>query len=111
MDSVLFRPEVLKYSKNLVQILYEHGYFGFKDSAKKYVKELFDEISSSLPIRLHKPAPKYFEKYGHNMKYAAFRKNKHTIWYVFFETYLEHEEVIYFVRYITNNHVAAKHLL
>ena len=69
MDNVLFRQEVLKYSENLIQLLYDQEYFGFKESAKKYVKELFDEITNSLPIRLHKPAPKYFEKYGKNMKY------------------------------------------
>ena len=111
MKHVLFIPEVRQYVDNLVPILYEMGYFSYLDRSKKYVTELLHDITTNLPIRLHKPAPKYFEKYGHNMKYAAFRKNKHTIWYVFFETYLEHEEVIYFVRYITNNHVAAKHLL
>ena len=110
MDNVLFRPEVLKYSEDLMQLLYEQGYFGFKEGAKKYVKELFDEITHSLPIRVHKSAPKYFEKYGKNLRYAAFRKSKHTIWYVFFDKYKENGETIYLVRYITNNHVAAKHL-
>ena len=110
MSSVLFKPEVLKYSENLVQILYESGYFGFRDSAKTYVKELFDEITATLPKRLHKPAPNYFEQYGKKMDYAAFRKNKQTIWYVFFETYKENGEIIYLVRYISNNHVIAKYL-
>jgi hypothetical protein len=110
MSKVLFKPEVLRYSERLVQILYDYGYFGFKDSAKKYVKELFDDITDSLPIRLKKPAPKNFEKYGKNMQYASFRTSKQTSWYVFFETYEEHGEVIYLIRYISNNHVIAKFL-
>ena len=28
MNRVLFNPEVLKYSENLIQILYDYGYFG-----------------------------------------------------------------------------------
>ena len=110
MDNVLFKPEVLRYSENLVQILYDKGYFGFPYSAKKYVKELFDEITDNLPRRLHKPAPKYFEKYGKEMKYAAFRKSKNTIWYVFFETYIENGEIIYLIRYLGNNHIIAQYL-
>ena len=110
MDNVLFTPEVLRYSENLVQILYDNGYFGFPNSAKKYVKELFDEITDRLPRCLHKPAPQHFEKYGKKMKYAAFRKSQNTIWYVFFETYRDNEEIIYLVRYIGNNHVIAQYL-
>ena len=48
-------PEVLEYIKNLVPILYEKGYFSFKDSAKKYVDELYDDIQTNLPTRQHKP--------------------------------------------------------
>jgi hypothetical protein len=110
MNKVLFKSEIRRYSEHLVQILYDHGYFGFKDSAKEYVKELFDDITDNLHTRLHKPAPKHFEKYGKNMKYAAFRKSKNTIWYVFFEIYKEHGEIIYLVRYIANNHVIAQFL-
>jgi len=110
MNRVLFVPEVLKYSENLVQILYEKGYFGFKDTAKKYVKELFDDIKMTLPTRLHKPAPRYFDKYGKNMKFAFFVKNKHTTWYAFFTKYDDNGEIIYLVRYIANNHTVAQYL-
>ena len=108
--NVLFLPEVQRYYNNLEQILYEKGYFSFLDESKKYVKELIDNIKTTLPTKRHKPAPKYFEAYGKNMKYASFPKSKRTTWYVFFTTYLENGEEIYLVRYIANNHAVAQYL-
>ena len=108
--NVLFLPEVQEYYGNLEQILYEKEYFSFPDSSKRYVKDLIDDIKTNLPIKLKRPAPKYFEIYGTNMEYAVFKKNKQTSWYVFFETYKENDEIIYLVRYIGNNHVIAQYL-
>ena len=45
---VLFLPEVESYFFALTEILYEKGYFGFKDSAVKYVRELEDDIRTNL---------------------------------------------------------------
>jgi len=107
---VLVLPEVRQHLKELSYTLYEKDYFSYLETSERYVKELFDEITATLHKRLHKPAPKRFEQYGKEMEYAAFRKNKQTIWYVFFDTYKEREEVTYLVRYITNNHEIAKYL-
>jgi hypothetical protein len=107
---VILLPEVLKYLEDLTEILYEKGYFLFEETASKYVLELYDDIIISLPTRLHKPAPKRFDKYGKGMKYASFRKSKRTTWYAFFKTYEENGETIYLVRYIGNNHVIAQYL-
>jgi histone deacetylase complex regulatory component SIN3 len=107
---VIALRSVIDYLNNLVLLLYENGYFGFKESAKKYVIDLFTEIKTNLPTMLHKPAPKYFDKYGKNMEYAVFRKNKHTSWYVFFRIYNKDGEDIYQVRYIANNHTIAQYL-
>ena len=107
---VTFLPEVRTYFNNLIPILYEKGYFGFIETAKKYVDDLFDDIEITLPIRAHKPAPPYFNKFGKGMKYAFFKKNKNTTWYVFFTTYNENEETIYLVRYVANNHTIAQYL-
>ena len=102
--------EVRIYLQNLAVILYEKEYFGFEDSARKYVIELFEDIKTTLPILPSKPAPKYFEKYGKNMEYTVFRKSKHTQWYVFFRVYKKNGEDIYQVRYIANNHTIAQYL-
>jgi hypothetical protein len=103
-------PEVLDYLDELVITLYEKEYFGFKESSKKYVKELFQNIKTTLPIRLHKPAPKHFERYGKDLHYASFNKNNRTTWYAFFTKHQQDEDIIYLVRYISNNHVAGQFL-
>jgi hypothetical protein len=101
---------VKKYLNDLVAILYEREYFGFEDAAIKYVKELVYDIKTYLPTKQHSLAPKYFDKYGKNMYYASFRKNKQTTWYAFFNKYKKNEEIIYLIRYIANNHTVAQYL-
>ena len=107
---VIILPNVFEYFENLVTILYEREYFGFEETALDYVTELYDDIIETLPMCPCKPAPAYFNKYGKDMEYTDFRKNKHTVWYVFFTMYLENEEEIYLVRYIANNHTIAQYL-
>ena len=107
---IILLPKVLDYLEDLAEILYKKEYFSFEDTSLKYVLELYDDIVSNLPSKSHKPAPKYFDKYGKGMKYASFRKNKHTTWYVFFKIYAKKEEPIYLVRYIANNHIISKYL-
>ena len=101
---VLITPEAKRYLTNLITILYENEYFGFKDSAKNYVVELRKDIENNLPTRQHKPATQYFDQYGKDMLYAAFRKNRQTTWYAFFTKYNENGNTFYLVRYIANNH-------
>ena len=103
-------PEVIDYLNELVDILYEKQYFSFEDSSVDYVVEIFEDIITNLPVKPSKPAPIKFDKYRKNMEYAAFRKNKHTTWYVFFDVYKEYEEKIFLVRHIENNHTAAQYL-
>jgi len=107
---VVALPEVRRYLKRLSYILYENGYFCFLDTAERYVTELFNDITNTLPDRLSKPAPEYFNQYGTDMEYASFKKNKRTTWYVFFEIYEDSGEIIYLVRYIANNHTVAQYL-
>ena len=108
--NISFLPKVLDYLEYLVIILFEKDYFSFLDNSERYVAELVDDIKKNLPIKQYKPAPKYFDKYGKGMKYAVFRKSKHTCWYVFFKTYEKKGETFYLIRYIANNHVIAQYL-
>jgi hypothetical protein len=107
---VLATPEVIEYLENLITILFEKEYFGFEEFAQKYVNELIYDIRTNLPKRPSKPAPKHFEKYGEELQYASFKKNKRTTWYVFFEIYEENDEIIYLLCHIENNHTAAQFL-
>ncbi len=107
---VLFLPDVRQYFRELIDILFEKEYFAFEEDAIQYVRDLILEIERSLPLRANRTAPLYFRRYGHNMRYATFRKNRSTVWYVFFTKYQESDEIIYLVRYLTNNHMIAKYL-
>ena len=104
---VLVSPEVRSYLYELSLLLYEKDYFGFLESAERYVEELFTDITTTLPYRLKRPAPPYFQRYGKKLLYATFTKNKTTQWYVFFNVDLENNEIVYLVRYISINHMIA----
>jgi len=104
---VVFSPQVENYLFNLIEVLYDKEYFGFKNSAINYVTELIQNIQKDLHTSPKKIAPKYFNKYGDNLYYTSFRLNKSTQWFVFFSTYIDDEELIYMVSYISNNHSIA----
>ena len=108
--NVIITPKVYGYLENLVIILYENEYFGFEESARKCVDDLYYDITENLPICVKKPATKYFDKYGKGMYYASFRKNKNTQWFAFFRIYKKNGEEIYQIRYIANNHTIAQYL-
>lgn len=107
---VLFLPEVRDYLKEVSLAMYEKDYFGFLEFAEKYIDELIYDIVTTLPFRQKKPAPEYFSKYGENLLYSIFPKNKNTSWYVFFNIFDDNGKTIYLVSYISNNHVIAQFL-
>jgi hypothetical protein len=74
------------------------------------VDELVDDITTTLPTRPHHIAPPHFDRYGTDMFYAAFRRNRITTWYAFFTRYDENGDSVYLVRHIDNNHTISQHL-
>ncbi|MDR0891492.1 MAG: hypothetical protein LBN24_02650 [Mediterranea sp.] len=110
MTKVISSAEVENYLFSLMRILYDKEYFGFEDSANKYVEGLIKDIRVNLPRKVRKLAPPHFNKYGKGLYYATFRKSKRTQWYVFYQVYRQNEELVYLIRYIDNNHNTA-HLL
>ncbi len=107
---VVILPEVVDYLLELTDILYEEEYFGFEETAIKYTDELFDAIQNELPYRSPKRAPDYFNKFGDKMYYIIFKRSKNTAWYAFFNIFRHNGEIIYFVRYVSNNHMIARYL-
>ncbi|MBQ6198317.1 MAG: hypothetical protein IJK44_03670 [Bacteroidales bacterium] len=107
---VLFIPEVVDQFLELAEVLYDKGYLGFKDAAQKYSEQLFRDIHTNLPLKVKKGAPTYFERYGNDLLYSAFPRNKQTVWYVFYSVYEVNGETTYLVRHLTNNHVISHHL-
>ncbi|MDR2204593.1 MAG: hypothetical protein LBE36_00290 [Flavobacteriaceae bacterium] len=109
--NVRFAPKTRDYLENLVTVLFQKEYFSWLDTSEKYVRTLIDDILTNLPNRLHKRAPEHYAKYGEDLHYVSFIKNKHTSWYVFFTKYQdENHQIIYLIRYIGNNHTEAQYL-
>ncbi len=107
---VIFIPEVRLYLQELVHILYYNNYFDSEEASRRYAQELWNDITTRLPNMPKKDAPPTFNRFGMGMSYASFRKNKHTYWYVFFAEYEIEGDVVFQVRYMTNNHVIAQYL-
>ena len=107
---IIYLKNVRIYFENLIPKLHDLGYFGYAETAKRYVDETISEIEKQIPIQPHRSAPLRFEKYGKGLKYIVIRKNKRTHWYVFFKTAQKDGDIIYKVRYIANNHVIAQYL-
>jgi len=90
----------------LIDILYQKRYFSFLREAKEYVSEIERFFKIEIPnlhrLGLSKKAMPYFEKYGENLFFVAYRRTKsRTTWYAFFEIF----DGNYFkVVHITNNH-------
>ena len=101
--TVLFSPEMEDYLFDLVEVLYREAYFGFYESAMRYVTELIEEIEANLPQCVAKTAPSHFQKEeGEIIFYSFFSKNYHTTWYIFFS--IHPNEKILLVKNILNNH-------
>lgn len=110
MSRVVFTPQVRQYFKTLIPVLYRLGYFSRLDGSRKYVKTLVDDITTGMLTKQHRPAPPHYDQYSEGMYYASFRKNRATVWYVFFTLYDDDGEAVYLVRYIGNNHTDAQYL-
>lgn len=105
---VILLPEVEDYLFELVEILYQKEYFGFKSSAVSYVVNLIDEIENNLQFSSKRKPPSYFNRYGKDLFYSFLSINKNTTWYVFYSIYLIDNEEVYVIKYISNNHTDGK---
>ena len=105
-NHVTFDENVKFIFFELIDVLYQKGYFGFLDEAKEYVLEIEQYLKTELPklhrLRLSKKAMPYFSKYGDNLFFVSYRRVKtRTTWYAFYEIF----DTRYFkVVHITNNH-------
>ena len=111
MTKVLFLPEVADQFLELAEVLYQKGYLGFKEVAIDYSEQLFRDIQTNLPLKVKKYAPSYFKRYGKDLLYSSFAKNKHTTWYVFYSIHEQDGQTVFLVRYLGNNLIIAHHLV
>ena len=103
---VIYHKQVVVYLNELVDVLFEQNYFGFKESARDYVDWILDRIEDNIAVSPSKPAPKYFSKYGKNLFYISLKRNSQTTWYVFFNR----EADLFQVCLISNNHLIVQYL-
>ena len=107
---VLFLPEVADQFLELAEVLYDKGNLGFEDVATAYAEQLFRDIQTNLFNKVKKDAPDYFQRYGTDLFYSAFKHNHQTTWYVFYSIHDVDGEIVYLVRHLTNNHMIAHRL-
>ena len=101
---VRFSDNVNFYFEELIETLFWQDYFGFADSAVRYVADMRKYIEKYIAVLPAQTAPHYFSKYQAGMKYIAYTPNNKTTWYIFFLQ----EENRYLVCYISNNHFEGK---
>ena len=105
---VVFNESVKLSFFELIDILYQNGYFGLLDEAKEYVSEIEQYFKTEIPklhqMGLNKRAMPYFRKYGENLFFAAYRRTKtRTTWYALYEVF---DDSYFKVVHIINNHTA-----
>ena len=102
MKKIKYHKDVLLSLDELIDILINKGYFSFYEYSVQYIEDLVFYIKNNIELQYHKKAPVYFSKYGNNLFYIIYKRNKQTTWYVLFQK----TEQRYFIRHITNNHIA-----
>lgn len=102
---IKFDQVALSFLDELADILISEEYFSFTDTADAYIEDLVKFILENIDMYPHKPAPPYFAKYGENLFYILYNRNKNTTWYIFFEKTAHH----FLIRHISNNHVVGKY--
>lgn len=105
MKSIQFTSEVEEDLLQLVNLLVEKRYFSSNEYAFLYVEEIVTYIRKNLPLCFSKPVPIFFARFGVNLRYFIYRKSPRTTWYIFFEE----TDQAYYIRHITNNHIAGKY--
>ena len=102
MIEIKYHKDVLFFLDELTNILIDKGYFSFYEYSAQYIEDLVSYVNSNIALQYHKKAPIYFSKYGTDLFYITYQRNKQTTWYILFQK-MEH---CYFIRHITNNHSA-----
>lgn len=103
--NIVLQENVTNFLHELVFNLFENQYFSNEESAVHYVKKIYDFIEFKLSLHTYRNTPEKLIKFG--SKYTFYKINRHTTWYIFFESF----ENRYLITYITNNHSEIINLL
>lgn len=95
---VHYSEEVETYLNQLIDILFEKEYFGFKEDAQIYVAKIKWFIDDNISVYPPKKVPIELKEFGE--KYILYKANPQTTWYIF---YIQ-DEHRFLIKFITNNH-------
>ena len=95
---VIFSDEFQASIEQLIQILFDKDYFGFKIDCHHYADKIYDFVENSINFPISKNSPVKFQKHG--KKYLKYAANKRTTWYIFFDQ----KGNQFLVNHILNNH-------
>ncbi len=94
-EKIILTDELINTLNSLIDILYNKEYFGFVDSAKDYVDNIYDFIYTIPNL-----TPKVTKNKKYGQYYCSYKPNKNTTWYIIFDK----EDDVHLIKYITNNH-------
>lgn len=95
---IQYLPEVEEYLNELIYLLFQKEYFGFIESAFKYIDNLTDFVEKNINNFPAKNTPSNLIELG--SKYIFYKANQNTTWYIFFER----SQNRYLITFITNNY-------
>lgn len=94
-NKVIITRFVRNKIRNLLKILIEENYFSFEENAQVYISDLINFMFQIPELRHHHSPNEKFGKW-----YCRYKPNKHTTWYITFDT----DGETYLVKNIINNH-------
>ncbi|QBO59090.1 hypothetical protein [Chryseobacterium salivictor] len=97
-EIIIYADSAEETLRELVDLLYDFKYFGFRNSAVEYTMKIVDFIDQNIdkPITKNSPAP--FQKFGR--KYLRYKVTNKTFWYIFFDE----KDNRFIINHILNNH-------
>ena len=95
---VVFAEEFHQDIENLITVLFEKEYFGFKSDCQSYAEKIYDFVEDNIDLPVSKITPLSFHKFG--KRYLKYKANHRTTWYIFFTE----KNGRFLVTHILNNH-------
>jgi hypothetical protein len=95
MEKIIISNHVDNILLELVDILYEDEYFGFKVDAKAYVDKIYEFIYDIPNLPFKKTKENRFGGF-----YSSYKHCRNTTWYATFD----YENETYLIKNIANNH-------
>lgn len=80
---IVYKKEFENEIDKLLKILFLNNYFGFEETAFRYVEKIYDFIKVNISKPISRSTPKALSKFG--KKFIKYKANNNTSWYIFFD--------------------------